>query len=185
MDSGLVCLAIVARFHGRVANPDQLSHALALSASADKEALLRAARRLELKAKLGTLDLRRAAKGSVPLPCIVELQSGAFAVLARVEGDKALLHDPAEGRPSAIPLDDLASRMTGTALYLTSRATLAAGLARFDFTWFIPAIVKYRRLIGEALVASLFLQIFALVTPLFFQVVVDKVLVHKGQVFPP
>jgi subfamily B ATP-binding cassette protein HlyB/CyaB len=53
-------------------------------------------------------------------------------------------------------------------------------LARFDFTWFIPAIVKYRKLVGEALVASLALQLFALVTPLFFQVVVDKVLVHKG-----
>ncbi len=53
-------------------------------------------------------------------------------------------------------------------------------LARFDFTWFVPAIVKYRKLIGEALVASLALQIFALLTPLFFQVIVDKVLVHKG-----
>jgi subfamily B ATP-binding cassette protein HlyB/CyaB len=65
-------------------------------------------------------------------------------------------------------------------VFIASRASLAAELARFDFTWFIPAIVKYRRLIGEALVASLALQIFALLTPLFFQVVVDKVLVHKG-----
>ena len=50
----------------------------------------------------------------------------------------------------------------------------------FDFSWFIPSIVKYRRLFGEVLVVSLFLQLFALVSPLFFQVVMDKVLVHRG-----
>jgi subfamily B ATP-binding cassette protein HlyB/CyaB len=52
--------------------------------------------------------------------------------------------------------------------------------SRFDFSWFLPAIVKYRRLLGEVLLASFFLQLFALVTPLFFQVVIDKVLVHRG-----
>jgi subfamily B ATP-binding cassette protein HlyB/CyaB len=56
-----------------------------------------------------------------------------------------------------------------------------AGAARaFDISWFIPALVKYRRLLRDVLVASFFLQILALITPLFFQVVIDKVLVHKG-----
>jgi subfamily B ATP-binding cassette protein HlyB/CyaB len=39
---------------------------------------------------------------------------------------------------------------------------------------------KYRHLLAEVVVASFFLQIFALVSPLFFQVVIDKVLVHRG-----
>ena len=51
---------------------------------------------------------------------------------------------------------------------------------RFDITWFLGAIHKYRHLLGEVLVASFFLQIFALVSPLFFQVVIDKVLVHRS-----
>jgi len=51
---------------------------------------------------------------------------------------------------------------------------------RFDITWFLGAIHKYRRLLGEVLVASFFLQLFALVSPLFFQVVIDKVLVHRA-----
>ena len=42
------------------------------------------------------------------------------------------------------------------------------------------AIYKYRDLLGEVLLASFFLQIFALVTPLFFQIVIDKVLVHRS-----
>ncbi len=39
---------------------------------------------------------------------------------------------------------------------------------------------KYRHLLGEILIATFFLQLFALISPLFFQVVVDKVLVHRG-----
>jgi ABC-type bacteriocin/lantibiotic exporter with double-glycine peptidase domain len=46
------------------------------------------------------------------------------------------------------------------------RAWLADELRRFDFTWFIPAVVKYRRLLGEVLLASFFVQLFALITPI-------------------
>ena len=51
---------------------------------------------------------------------------------------------------------------------------------RFDVTWFLARSYKYRRLLGEVFVASFFLQLFALVSPLFFQVVIDKVLVHRS-----
>ena len=53
-------------------------------------------------------------------------------------------------------------------------------MAQFDFTWFIPAIVKYRKLLGEVLLLSLVLQLIGLITPLFFQVVMDKVLVNHA-----
>ena len=183
-DAGLASLSVVARFHGKAADPEQLRHQLGLSGPAGAGELLLAAKRLELKAKIGRLDRKRLERGGVPLPCIVELTDG-FAVLARVEGGaagggKALLHDPVAGKPVTLSLDELAAKLTGRAVFVTSRASLAAELARFDFTWFVPPIIKYRRLIGEALVASLALQVFALLTPLFFQVVVDKVLVHKG-----
>ena len=59
-------------------------------------------------------------------------------------------------------------------------AALSDLARRFDITWFLGAIHKYRRLLGEVLVASFFLQLFALVSPLFFQVVIDKVLVHRS-----
>ena len=62
---------------------------------------------------------------------------------------------------------------------MTRRAGLADLARRFDITWFLGAIHKYRHLLGEVLVASFFLQLFALVSPLFFQVVIDKVLVHR------
>ena len=60
------------------------------------------------------------------------------------------------------------------------RAQLAGEDRRFYITWFIPSVVKYRWLFSEVMLASFSLQLFGLVTPLFFQVVVDKVLVHRG-----
>jgi subfamily B ATP-binding cassette protein HlyB/CyaB len=132
------------------------------------------ARRARLKSRLGRIELTR----KPPLPCIVEMEGNKFAVLARIEGGQALVYDPAQARPLTMALSEL--RLTGRALFIASRAAPTGALARFGFGWFIPAIAKYRKLIGEALVASLALQVFALLTPLFFQVIVDKVLVHKG-----
>ena len=63
---------------------------------------------------------------------------------------------------------------------MTSRASLAGELAKFDFSWFIPSLVRHRKLLAEVLLVSTFLQLIGLVTPLFFQVVMDKVLVHRG-----
>src|SRR5690348_18369607 len=68
----------------------------------------------------------------------------------------------------------------GRLVLMTRRAGLADLGRRFDVTWFLGAIHKYRRLLGEVLIASFFLQLFALVSPLFFQVVIDKVLVHRA-----
>src|SRR5213082_3028737 len=51
---------------------------------------------------------------------------------------------------------------------------------RFDVTWFLGAIHKYRHQLSEVLIASFLLQLFALASPLFFQVVIDKVLVHRS-----
>ena len=190
-DSGLACIALLAQFHGVAADPAQLRHKLGLSRPATADDLLQAAGRLQLKARSGPLDLARAADGRLPLPCIIGLlpaptddeataSEPGFAILAAVVNGQAMLHDPIEGRREMLALDALKRRLTGLAIFVTSRAQLVAELARFDFSWFVPAIVKYRSLLSEALVASLFIQIFALLTPLFFQVVMDKVLVHKG-----
>ncbi len=83
--------------------------------------------------------------------------------------------------PTIEPIEVFAQRWAGELILITSRASLAGELARFDFSWFIPALVKYRKLLGEVLLISFMLQLFGLVSPLFFQVVMDKVLVHKGR----
>lgn len=62
----------------------------------------------------------------------------------------------------------------------TSRRSIKNLWRRFNISWFVPAVLKYKKLFGEVLLSSLFLQIFALVSPLLFQVIIDKVLVHHS-----
>ena len=77
----------------------------------------------------------------------------------------------AEARPLILSREQFESAWTGELLLFTKRANLRLQDLKFDFTWFIPAIVKYRKFLGEVLVASLFLQLFALLTPLYFFVI--------------
>jgi subfamily B ATP-binding cassette protein HlyB/CyaB len=115
-----------------------------------------------------------------PLPAVAKRTDGRYVVLAKIEAEKVLVQDPVEARPLVLSREQFESAWTGELLLFTKRAQLRLQDLKFDFTWFIPAIVKYRKLLGEVLVASFFLQLFALLTPLFTQVVIDKVLVHKG-----
>jgi subfamily B ATP-binding cassette protein HlyB/CyaB len=84
------------------------------------------------------------------------------------------------GAPVIEPVALFAQRWTGELILITSRASLVGALARFDFSWFLPSLVRYRSLLGEVLLVSLVIQLLALLGPLFFQVVMDKVLVHRG-----
>lgn len=178
-DSGLICLLILARLYDLPADSSQLRHQFAQSGQplSDTE-LLRAAKHLGLKA--GMLKTRWSKLPGTPLPALVKRKEGRYVVLAKIEGDKALIQDPVEGRTQILSREQFESAWTGELLLFAKRAHLRLQDLKFDFTWFIPAIVKYRKFLGEVLVASFFLQLFALLTPLFTQVVIDKVLVHKG-----
>ncbi len=88
--------------------------------------------------------------------------------------------DVLEQRPQVLSRDQFEEIWSGDLILITKRAGLLGSDSKFDFKWFIPAILKYRKLFTEVLLASFFIQLLALVTPLFFQVVIDKVLVHKG-----
>ena len=179
MDTGLSCLVLIARYLGTAADPAQLRHQFAVGDEAlDTVALLRAAKYLGLKAKrtpVAATELVRA-----PLPAIALMVDGTHVVIGRASDTQVLIQTPTQRIPESVLLDDFAARFTGELILLTKRALLGGASGRFDFSWFVPAILKYRRLLSEVLIASFFIQLFALVTPLFFQVVIDKVLVHKG-----
>ncbi len=179
LDGGLLGLVILARYHGVAADPDQLAHEFREPGRRFGVAqILLAAKHLGLLARRVCTDTARLER--TPLPALAVDREGGFFILARVDDGKALIQEPGGSRPLLLDRQALAARWSGELILFTSRASLAGELARFDFTWFVPAIVKYRRLLGEVLLVSFVLQLFALVTPLFFQVVMDKVLVHRG-----
>ncbi|GAB4359296.1 MAG: type I secretion system permease/ATPase [Gammaproteobacteria bacterium] len=178
-DTGVACLTIMARLHGLPASPEQIKHQFGTSDQhLDRLGLLRAAKALGLKAKYIKPDPGRLEK--IPLPAIAVHEDGHYFILARISEGKALIQDPLEQRPLSLPLETFLEAWSGELILCTRRIGLSELERKFDFSWFIPALVKYRRLLGEVLIASFFIQLFALITPLFFQVVVDKVLVHRG-----
>lgn len=106
-------------------------------------------------------------------------REGRHFILAKTDGKTALILEAGAPGPVIKPLEEIVARSAGQMLLFASRASLAGELARFDFSWFIPAIVRYRKLLLETLGVSLVLQLFGLVSPLMFQVVMDKVLVNR------
>ena len=179
VDTGLLGLVMLARFHGVAADPDQLAHDFKESGQLFGVAqILQAAKQLGLKAKKVGTEFARLIQ--TPLPALALDNAGRFFILARAEEDRVLIQEPGGERPLILSVAEFSARWTGELILFTSRASLAGEFAKFDFTWFIPAVVKYRKLLGEVLLVSFVLQLFALVTPLFFQVVMDKVLVHRG-----
>ena len=51
---------------------------------------------------------------------------------------------------------------------------------RFGLAWFVPLLWRYRKPLGQVLLGAFLLQLVALTTPLFSQVIIDKVLMHKS-----
>ena len=175
--SGLEALLTLLHLQGVAADRDQISHRLGTSTLGAPE-ILRCARDLGLKARTLRTSWPRLAK--TPLPGIAVLRDGTFMVIAKASDEKVLVQSPQTGRPELMTRDELARVWDGGLILMARRAGLSDLTRRFDVTWFLGAIQKYRRLLGEVLVASFFLQLFALVAPLFFQVVIDKVLVHRS-----
>lgn len=174
MDTGLKCLGLIGKFHQLPVDEGQLAHQFGVSGQPfDNVAILRAAKALTLKAKQVTVPTDKLLQ--IPLPAIVKTVSGEFVILAKIAEsesgaiDKMLIHDLRETAPQIIDLAAFEQLWSGELILLTRRSNLKESLQQaFDITWFIPSFVKYRRLFGEILIASFFLQLFALVTPLFF-----------------
>jgi subfamily B ATP-binding cassette protein HlyB/CyaB len=176
-DTGLDALMTLLHLQGVAADRTQIRHRLGTSTLGAAE-ILRCARDLGLKAQVCRSDWSRLAR--TPLPAIAGLRDGGFMVVAKAGDDKVLVQSPRDLRPALMTEAELSAIWDGELILMTRRAGLSDITRRFDITWFLGAIHKYRHLLGEVLIASFFLQLFGLISPMFFQVVIDKVLVHRS-----
>ncbi|PCJ71750.1 MAG: type I secretion system permease/ATPase [Rhodobiaceae bacterium] len=173
------CIALLTQYYRLPFEPSQVTHDLGLTDGVGSvEDMLRVAKHIGFRARKVASSFDRLAQ--VSLPAIALKKDGSFLVLAKAAEDKVLVQDPGAQAPQEMTEEEFSDVWSGDLVLFTTRASLAGEQRKFDVSWFIPAIVKYRKLFGEVLVASFFLQLFALVTPLFFQLVIDRVLVHRG-----
>ena len=177
-DGGAWALALTLQLLGLAADPEQIYHHSGSVGNLQATDLLRAAKRFPVKTRLVSANLPKLLAS--PLPVIACLSDGRFTVIGKTTDSGLLCQSIDDDRPKLISHEDFVTQWTGKFLLLARRAALSDVSRRFDLTWFWGAIHKYRRVLTEVLVASFFLQSFGLVTPLIFQVVIDKVLVHRG-----
>jgi len=187
-DTGLTCLVILSRLQGVAANTDQLRHEHAVAGKPfGSTELLLAAKDLGLKARQLHTNMGRLDKVHLPAIAVMkpqdsgdENESPRYVILGKITDAEILIQDPTQTKPVSLTPEAFAAQWTGELILITRRADLLQTFRQFDFSWFVPVILKYKKLIGEVLLATFFIQLFALITPLFFQVIIDKVLVHKG-----
>jgi ATP-binding cassette, subfamily B, bacterial HlyB/CyaB len=175
-DAGLYALVSLLRLNHIGADPEQIRHQFGGSPIGVPE-MLRCAKQFRLKARERRADWARLS--SMPRPAIAARRDGGFMLLGKAGDDRILVQDAYSPRPEMMTRARFEAVWDGRIVLITRRAGLVDLSRRFDITWFLGAIHKYRHQLSEVLVASFFLQLFALITPLFFQVVIDKVLVHR------
>jgi subfamily B ATP-binding cassette protein HlyB/CyaB len=117
-----------------------------------------------------------------PVPAMLRLRTGDYCILGG-ETTSGLFRivDPVTRIARELSLAEVQAE-TEPKLFLVARHFRGAGInpRTFGFMWFAPSLWRYRKPLTHVLIASFFVQIFALVSPLFFQVVIDKVLTHRG-----
>ena len=182
IDSGMKALSMMAAYYHIAADPRQLQHQLALdSRLSEAEDIVRGANLLGLKSRI----LKRVSDKrlrEIPLPALGLLEDGGFVILAPGSVNDVIRIINVEAQSAAeTPFQAAAEMLSGEVVLIARRiGGPGASPLGFSVSWFLPSIFRYRKSLGEVMLTSLFIQIFALVTPIFFQLVIDKVLVHKG-----
>jgi len=182
-------LAAIARFQGLdVSEP----HLLQIAAPGpdgviNPTNLVIVARKVGLTAKLVRLSWDRLGRLGQALPAILILRSGEAVILSGLrESDRkteVVVRDLLSPDPSFQFWDraKLEEAWDGQLVLLKRKYALADASQPFGLKWFIPQFLRHRRAFGDVATAALTLHVLALATPIFFQLVIDRVVVHKVQ----
>ncbi len=111
-------------------------------------------------------------------------------LLIKAGGGQVLYFRAGSETPETIPLSEFLQRFRTDILLVARKEqrptdeesqSKAQAPAPFGFRWFIPELLKHKRIWRDVIIASLAIQLIGLVTPLFTQVIIDKVVVHQTQ----
>src|SRR5262245_9853527 len=187
LHTNLQCLALVARHHGVDLSPERLIHDHAVGAEpVTTRQLLRMAKGAGLRARQARLSWQSLVRLGDAYPVLAELDNGNWVVIvsAVVSGEQEMLRvaDPLAQRPEVLLVTEqqFAKSWRGSVVLLKRNYRLFDDDQPFGFRWFIPELIRQRGLFRDVAVAAFVLYGLGLTTPIFFQLVIDKVLVHQS-----
>ncbi|RJG43360.1 peptidase domain-containing ABC transporter [Mesorhizobium sp. DCY119] len=185
--TSLQCLALVARHHGVDLSPERLVHDYAVGDQpVATRKLLRMAKDAGLRARHMKLAWRSLFQLGDAYPLLAELENGNWVVIAGAaiggEEDMIRILDPLAQRPEFLLLNEqqFSKGWSGSVILLKRNYRLADDDQPFGFRWFLPEIIRQRSLFRDVALAAFVLYGLGLTTPIFFQLVIDKVLVHQS-----
>jgi subfamily B ATP-binding cassette protein HlyB/CyaB len=184
-DSALVALALFARCYEIELDPLEIAHELGFAGRAPSPTdLVRAAALKGLSIRLLSQQ-DETILGVLRRPALMLRSDGRYIVVFPSTSSEVIpILDPEDhwGKraPIRVKREVIRAAWSGEIFVVTTRPERGSSIDDFGVTWFIQALWRYRRPLSHVLLASLFIQLFALITPLFFQIVIDKVLVHRA-----
>lgn len=185
--TSLQCLVLVARHHGIDLSPERLLHDYALGDQpVSTRQLLRMAKDAGLRARHVPLTWRSLFQMGGAYPVLAELENGNWVVIAGVatdsEEEAIRIFDPLAARPEFIVLNEsqFSKAWRGSAVLVKRNYRLGDDDQPFGFRWFLPEIIRQRGLFRDVALAAVALYGLGLTTPIYFQLVIDKVLVHQS-----
>lgn len=180
MQTGIIAFDAVAKINHINIDIRSIMREYALS---DKEItteeLLRIIRHFEFKAKVKQIPVDILVQ-KYPLPAIIIKRDGSYSVILKVSRERKtiLIYDIEEAKSKDISYEDL-NIITDSKFIILSHKLINSQI-KFGFKWFFNEILTYKQVISEVMIGSFIVQIFGLVTPLFTQVILDKVIVHRS-----
>ncbi len=187
--TALECLSFVAGRHGVDVSVERLRHAYAVDGGAiGAPRLLRMAKDAGLRARDARLEWSVLTRLEEAYPALLRLDNGNWVVVLGAvqtsEGNEAVVvFDPLANRrdePLIVERDLFCARWPGDAILLKREMRRSGGLPIFGLRWFVPELLRQWRLFLDVAVAAILLYALGLALPIFFQLVIDKVLVHES-----
>lgn len=192
VSTGLQCLCLVGRHHGLDVDERRLTHEHAL----DREELslphlLDIALSSGLHGRITRLTWKKALSLQQAFPVLVEKRDGSYALLCNIQqaedeslGLLALSPGHAGKETDSSPLQiwdqkTFEELCTGKTLLLKRRYSIADEEQPFGLLWFIPEFLRHKKLFAQIALSVILITCISLLTPLFFQIVIDKVLPHR------
>jgi len=179
VNTGLISLELVARINKIDIDMRAVVREFGIeTADTSPEEIMRIAKSRGFKIKKKKMELKDISD-KYPMPAILQLKDDSYIVLLALKPDenKVLTIKPLARQPESHTYEEIQEQMKDFVLILAHK--LLDDDVKFGFKWFFNEIFKYKKIIGQVLLGSFVVQLFGLVTPLFTQVILDKVLVHR------
>ncbi|MDT4329991.1 peptidase domain-containing ABC transporter [Methylomonas sp. MS20] len=184
--SVIQCLTAIAQHHGIQINPERLIDEYALEAKEPNAAMLqRIATDIGLKIKIARLSWQTLLAQTGVFPIMARLRDGGAVIVVGIKKEapeQVAILDPLAGDAAVTYLDreQWWDRWSGEVVFLKRHHALGDPNQPFGLRWFIPEILKQKAAFRDIAVAAFAMHFLGLASPIFFQLVIDKVLVHQS-----